>query len=434
MKHCNNFIEFIKKTPTAFHAIKEIKVILDKKGFMELNEYDTWNLEANKKYYVTRNHSSIVAFKTPSNPSESHFQIVASHSDSPCFKIKPNGILVSGSYTKLNTEKYGGTILSTWLDKPLGIAGRIYTKEDNEIKENIIDLKNINLVIPNVAIHMNREINTTFAYNPQVDLLPLLSTSLDKDVTIQKYVAKALDIDANKLISHDLFIYNKDRGMLWGENNEFISAPQIDNLECAYTSLIAFINSNVNDDIIPTYACFDNEEVGSSTKQGANSTFLEDVLKRVHFAFSNESDGYFAKVAKSFLVSADNAHALHPNHPEKSDATNQVLMNKGIVIKSHASQSYTSDALSIAIFTSILDKANVPYQFFANRSDMASGGTLGNISSSHVSVPSLDIGLAQLAMHSSYETAGSNDIDHMINGLKAFFETNIKREKNNYSI
>lgn len=434
MKHCNNFLEFIKKTPTAFHAIKEIKEILKSKGLTELHEFEPWDLEKNKGYFVTRNNSSIIAFKIPSNPSSSHFQIVASHSDSPCFKIKPNGILSSGTYTKLNTEKYGGTILSTWLDKPLGIAGRVYTKENNIISENIVDLENVNLVIPNVAIHMNREINTTFAYNPQVDLLPLLSMSLGKETTINGYLAKSLNIKEESLLSHDLFIYNKDRGMLWGENNEFISAPQIDNLECAYASLIGFTNAGFNQDIIPVYACFDNEEVGSTTKQGANSTFLEDTLKRIHFAFDKDTDAYFAKVAKSFLVSADNAHALHPNHPEKSDATNQVFMNKGIVIKSHASQAYTSDALSIAIFTMILDKANVPYQFFANRSDMASGGTLGNISSAHVSIPSIDIGLAQLAMHSSYETAGSKDIDYMINVLEAFYVTSINKDKNNYSI
>lgn len=433
MKHSNQFLDFIKKTPTAFHAIKEIKELLNKEGYTELQENKAWILEENKNYYVTRNSSSIIAFRLPTNPSNSHFQIVASHSDSPCFKIKPNGIVASGTYIKLNTEKYGGMILSTWLDRPLGIAGRIFTKNNNEIKESIVDL-NKNIVIPNVAIHMNREINTTFTYNPQVDLLPLLSSSLNKETTIKNVIANSLDIKEDSLLSHDLFIYNKDRGMIWGENNEFISAPQIDNLECAYTSLIALINSSTSNDVIPVYACFDNEEVGSSTKQGANSTFLEDILKRIHFAFSKNTDEYFVKIANSMLVSADNAHATHPNHPEKADATNQVFMNKGIVIKSHASQAYTSDALSIAIFTSILDKVSVPYQFFANRSDMASGSTLGNISSSHVSIPSIDIGLAQLAMHSSFETAGTHDLEHMINGLQEFYQTNIKKENDAYKL
>ncbi len=433
MKHSNQFLDFIKKTPTAFHAIKEIKELLNKEGYIELQENKAWTLEKNKNYYVTRNNSSIIAFKLPNNPLNSHFQIIASHSDSPCFKIKPNGVIVSGTYLKLNIEKYGGMILSTWLDKPLGIAGRIFTKKDNEIKESIIDL-NKNIVIPNVAIHMNREINTTFTYNPQIDLLPLLATASDKETTIKSLIANSLKINEDTILSHDLFIYNKDRGMIWGENNEFISAPQIDNLECAYTSLTALINSSISNDIIPVYACFDNEEVGSSTKQGANSTFLEDVLKRIHFAFSKNTDEYFVKIANSILVSADNAHATHPNHPEKADASNQVFMNKGIVIKSHASQAYTSDALSISIFTSILNKASVPYQFFANRSDMASGSTLGNISSAHISIPSIDIGLAQLAMHSSFETAGANDLEYMINGLKEFYQTNIKRNNNSYKL
>lgn len=433
MKHSNQFLDFIKKTPTAFHAIKEIKELLNKEGYTELQENKAWILEENKNYYVTRNSSSIIAFKLPANPSNSHFQIVASHSDSPCFKIKPNGIVSSGTYIKLNTEKYGGMILSSWLDKPLGIAGRIFTKNNNEIKESIVDL-NKNIVIPNVAIHMNREINTTFTYNPQVDLLPLLSASLNKETTIKNVIANSLDINEDFILSHDLFIYNKNRGMVWGENSEFISAPQIDNLECAYTSLIALINSSTSDDVIPVYACFDNEEVGSSTKQGANSTFLEDVLKRIHFAFSKNTDEYFVKIANSMLVSADNAHATHPNHPEKADASNQVFMNKGIVIKSHASQAYTSDALSIAIFTSILDKISVPYQFFANRSDMASGSTLGNISSSHISIPSIDIGLAQLAMHSSFETAGTNDLEYMVIGLQEFYQTNIKKENSTYKL
>lgn len=434
MTMSKDFLNFIKKTPTAFHAISEIKEILNNNNFIELQENEVWNLKENSNYYVTKNSSSIIAFKTTNNPSESHFQIVASHSDSPCFKVKPNGLIQGNPYTKLNTEKYGGTILNTWLDKPLSLAGRVYVKEEETIKELIVDLNKLNLVIPNVAIHMNREVNNGFVYNSQIDLLPLLSASLDKSTTLNKIIAKEIKVKEEAILSFDLFLYNKDRGIIWGNKNEFISAPQIDNLECAFSSLIAFKDSKLIDNVIPVYACFDNEEVGSSTKQGANSTFLEDTLRRIHFAFSNSIDSFFAKVAGSMMVSADNAHALHPNHPEKSDATNQVFMNKGIVIKSHASQAYTSDALSIAIFKSILEKANVPYQFFANRSDMASGGTLGNISSTHVSIPSIDIGLAQLAMHSSYETAGTLDIDFMINGLKEFYQTNIQKDKNTYKI
>jgi len=434
MTMSKDFLNFIKKTPTAFHAISEIKEILNNNNFIELQENEVWNLKENSNYYVTKNSSSIIAFKTPNNPSESHFQIVASHSDSPCFKVKPNGLIQGNPYTKLNTEKYGGTILNTWLDKPLSLAGRVYVKEEETIKELIVDLNKLNLVIPNVAIHMNREVNNGFVYNPQIDLLPLLSASLDKSTTLNKIIAKEIKVKEEAILSFDLFLYNKDRGIIWGNKNEFISAPQIDNLECAFSSLIAFKDSKLIDNVIPVYACFDNEEVGSSTKQGANSTFLEDTLRRIHFAFSNSIDSFFAKVAGSMMVSADNAHALHPNHPEKSDATNQVFMNKGIVIKSHASQAYTSDALSIAIFKSILEKANVPYQFFANRSDMASGGTLGNISSTHVSIPSIDIGLAQLAMHSSYETAGTLDIDFMINGLKEFYQTNIQKDKTTYKL
>ena len=426
LNYIKELFDFIKNSPSCFHAIQTITEELKQDGFIELIEGKPWELEKGKKYYVTRNLSSIIAFKIPNNNLKS-FHIVASHSDSPTFKIKENAeIEVNNKYIKLNTEKYGGMICSTWFDRPLSIAGRILIKDSNNtVKTNLINIDKDLVIIPNLAIHMNREVNDGYKYNAQVDMLPLYGDKSAKGSLINT-IAQEAGVEQESILGTDLFLYNRMNGRQIGINSEYISSPRLDDLECAFTSLKSFINSN-SQSSASVYCVFDNEEVGSGTKQGADSTFLYDVLRRINISIGNSEEEYYRLIASSFMVSADNAHALHPNHSGKSDPTNKVYMNDGIVIKYNANQKYTTDGVSSSIFKSICDSVNVPYQTFTNRSDILGGSTLGNISNAHVSLNTIDIGLAQLAMHSTYETAGAKDIEYMIKAIEAFYNTSIEQ-------
>ena len=425
LNYIKELFDFIENSPSCFHAIQTITEELKQDGFIELIEGKPWELEKGKKYYVTRNLSSVIAFKMPNNNLKS-FHIVASHSDSPTFKIKENAeIEVNNKYVKLNTEKYGGMICSTWFDRPLSIAGRILIKDSNTVKTHLINIDKDLVIIPNLAIHMNREVNDGYKYNAQVDMLPLYGDNSAKGSLI-KTIAQEAGVEQECILGTDLFLYNRMNGRQIGVNNEYTSAPRLDDLECAFTSLKSFINSN-SQNSASVYCVFDNEEVGSGTKQGADSTFLYDVLRRINISLGNSEEDYYRLIASSFMVSADNAHALHPNHSGKSDPTNKVYMNDGIVIKYNANQKYTTDGVSASIFKSICDSVNVPYQTFTNRSDILGGSTLGNISNAHVSLNTIDIGLAQLAMHSTYETAGAKDIDFMIKAIEAFYNTSIEQ-------
>jgi len=421
--YVNGLVEFLKKSPSAFHAVHALSEILEENGFSKLNECGEWKLQPGGKYYVTRNLSSIIAFVAPEDGDFS-FRICASHSDSPVFKIKENAeIEVRGKYIQLNTERYGGLIYSVWLDRPLSVAGRVLVKGENGVMTKLVNIDKDLLVIPNVAIHMNRTINDGFKYNPQTDLTPLYGDIRAKG-TFKKLIADAAGVDEADILGSDLFLYSRTQPSVWGENGEFISAGCLDDLECAYTTAMGFVTAKSASGM-PVLAVFDNEEVGSTTKQGADSTFLTDVLKRACYALGGDEAAFMRAAASSVMLSCDNAHAMHPNHPEFSDSTHAVQMNAGIVIKESANQKYTSDGTSKAILRSILNKAGVPFQFFANRSDMLGGGTLGNISNRHFSLNTVDIGLAQLSMHSVYETAGTEDVDHMINGTRAFYEAKI---------
>lgn len=419
--YIKELFDFIKESPTAFHAVDKIKLTLSENGFTELFENKPFNIEEGGKYYVTRNGSSIVAF-TVGELSNYNFKIMASHSDSPCFKIKENAeIRVRSKYTMLNTEGYGGMLLAPWFDRPLSVAGRVMIKKDGQITEKHINLKRDLVLIPNMAIHMNRKVNEGYSYNKQVDMLPIFGGADCKEGDFKKLIALKARANLSDIVGTDLFLYDRTEATNWGVENEFISSPRLDDLECAYATLEGFINANSLSGV-NVYACFDNEEVGSQTGQGAGSTFLMDVLKRINLALGKGEEDYMCALADSFMVSCDNAHAVHPNHPEKTDATNDVYMNEGIVIKQNASQKYTSDGYSIARFRMICEKAGVPYQFFANRSDEPGGSTLGNIAMTHVSVHAVDIGLAQLAMHSPYETAGAKDIEYLVKAAKVFYE------------
>ena len=425
IQHVEELFQFIENSPSCFHAIETIRKKLNAEGFIELVEGRSWQIEKGKKYYVTRNLSSIIAFKIPENDFK-NFHIVASHSDSPTFKIKENAeIEVNNKYVKLNTEKYGGMICSTWFDRPLSIAGRILVKEGNLVKTHLVNIDKDLVIIPNLAIHMNRAVNDGYKYNAQIDMLPLYGDNTSKG-SLMKTVAQSVGVEEDSILGTDLFLYNRMRGTKIGANSEYISSPRLDDLECAYASLSAFL-SETNSNSASVYCVFDNEEVGSGTKQGADSTLLYDVLRRINMCLGNSEEDYYKLIASSFMVSADNAHALHPNYSDKSDPTNKVYMNDGIVIKYNANQKYTTDAVSASIFKSICDSVNVPYQTFTNRSDILGGSTLGNISNAHVSLNTIDIGLAQLAMHSTYETAGAKDVTYLIDAIKAFYNTSIEQ-------
>ncbi len=423
-----DMLAFLQKSPTAFHAIANIEDKLKEEGYQQLLEGQTWQMQPGGRYYVTRNHSSLIALHVGQDLSEYGFNVAASHSDCPTFKVKENAeIVVNNHYTTLNTEGYGGMLCSTWFDKPLSVAGRLLIKEGNTFKTQLINIDRDLLLIPNMAIHMNRAVNDGYAYNKQIDMLPLLGMTQCQAGDFKKLLAQEANVNVEDIYGSDLYLYNRTAPSIWGAHREFISSQHLDDLQCAYTSLIGFLKG-YNDRSINVYACFDNEEVGSGTKQGAASTFLYDVLKRTNAALGKGEEDYYRALASSFMLSADNAHAVHPHHPQKTDATNCVYMNEGIVVKSHAGQKYTSDALSIAVFKELCQRAQVPVQFFANRSDELGGSTLGNIAMSQVSMNSVDIGLPQLAMHSSYETAGVKDTYYMIKVMEEFFNSHIHEE------
>jgi len=422
-KYAREMLDFIEKSPSACHAVDNVQKLLQDKGFIRLEEAEEWELEPGNGYYLLRNDSSLIAFRLPETCAPSGFHITASHSDSPSFKLKESPEMsVEERYIRLNTEKYGGMILSTWLDRPLSIAGRVAVREKDRIATKLVNIDRDLLVIPNVAVHMNREMNKGVEYNPQVDMLPLYGdASLGKKNALMKRVAKAAGVKQEDILGCDLFLYVREKGKLIGENGEFVLSPRLDDLQCVYACSKAFAEASA-EKYIAVCAVFDNEEVGSGTRQGADSTFLEDVLYRISKGLNIDRAGYLRLLADSFLISADNAHAVHPNHPEKADPTNRPYLNGGIVIKYHGSQKYTTDAVSAARMKELCRKAGAPFQTYANRSDILGGSTLGNISTAHVSVSSVDIGLPQLAMHSAVETAGAYDTGYAVEALKLFYK------------
>ena len=352
--------------------------------------------------------------------------IIASHSDSPTFKIKPNPeIVIENNYIKLNVEKYGGMIYTSWLDKPLSVAGRIVVKSDSGVETKCVNIDRDLLSIPSLAIHMNREVNDGYKFNPQKDMLPLFGDSHNGHKSFLDLIAAEAEVTVEDILGTDLFLYNRMKGSIWGRDSEYFSCPRIDNLESAYLSLKALLNSEPTG-AVQMLCVFDNEEVGSGTKQGAKSTFLYDTVMRIaeDLGFSNYSK--LQKIlASSFMVSADNGHAVHPNYIEMSCPTNRPYMNGGVLIKYNAQQKYTTDAVSEGIFKRICEKGGAEYQEYVNRSDILGGSTLGNLSGEHVSINTVDVGAAQLAMHSAYETAGVNDTGCIYKSFKEFYSSEI---------
>ncbi len=413
--------DFIKKSPTAYHAVDVIKTGLELIGYEELFEGENTTLEDGRGYFTIRNGSSLIAFRYRSGANG--FMIAATHSDSPAFKVKEAAESVA-AYARLEVEKYGGMIHYTWLDRPLSVAGRVLISTPDGLEARLVDFDRDLLTIPSLAIHLNRTVNDGAKFNPAQDLLPLYSVSKDKSAFMSE-LAELAGAERENIVSHDLFVYNRDEGREFGKDGEFILAPRLDDLACVYASAIAFTNSK-DSASIPVIAIFDNEEVGSSTKQGAASTFLYDTLMRI----SGSGEEYLRQIANSFMVSADNAHAVHPAHPELADPDHAPVLGSGIAIKYSASQSYATDGLSDSVFRTICRRAGVPVQSYCNRADQRGGSTLGSISDTVVSVPTVDIGIPQLAMHSANETAAGSDVDAMINALTAFFETSIVKKGN----
>ena len=412
-------LDFIEKSPTAFQAVDEMQKRLTENGFEVLSEKEYWKLVPGGKYLVTRNNSALIAFCIPEKESRV-FHIMASHSDSPSFKIKENPeIKVDNSYVKLNVEKYGGMLMAPWFDRPLSVAGRVIVKGKDGLEEKLVDIKRDLVMIPNLAIHMNREANNGVAYNLQKDLQPLFAAG-NTDRTLLEIIAEQTGVKKEDIISHDLFLYNRMPGTIWGADKEFVSSARLDDLQCAFASMEGLLRAQ-NHESIAVHCVMDNEEVGSGTKQGAASTFLKDTLLRINMGLGRTYEEYLMTLAGSFMVSADNAHALHPNYTDKTDPTNHPVLNRGIVIKFNANQKYCTDAVSAAIFKELCTKAGVPYQTFVNRSDIAGGSTLGNISNTQVPMNTVDIGLPQLAMHSPYETAGVKDTEYLVRAAEELF-------------
>lgn len=352
------------------------------------------------------------------------FHIIASHSDSPSFKLKENGeIRVEDHYTKLNVEKYGGAILSAWFDRPLSLAGRVLVQEANTVKSRLVNFDRDLAMIVNLAIHMNREVNDGYRYSVQSDMLPLFGGN--RKASVKSLVARELNTAEDAILSMDLFLYNRMEGCVWGADEEFISSPRLDDLQCAFSSLKA-ISGPVHPSVLPVAVIFDNEEVGSQSRQGACSTFLRDLLERIRLSLSFSREDLLRSIAESFMVSADNGHALHPNYQGKADPSNHPYLNNGVLIKFAGNQKYTSDSVSSGIFRSICAHRQIPFQLFFNHSDVAGGSTLGNLSASQISLTCVDIGSPLLGMHSPYETAGAQDTLTLYSSMAAFYNTRVQ--------
>lgn len=413
-------LRFIEQSPSPFHAVAFLKETLIQNGFQELPEEDRWQLKSGGCYFTTRNGSALIAFSLPEGEWNG-FRIAASHSDSPSFKIKENPEMeAEGHYVKLNVERYGGMLCAPWFDRPLSVAGRVAVKEGGRVTAKLVNVDRDLLMIPNLAIHMNRQANEGYSYNAQKDLLPLYGSAAAKG-TFFRVVAEAAGVREDEILGHDLFLYNRQKGTIWGAEEEFLSIGRLDDLQCAFSTLKGFL-AGEKKRYGAVYCVLDNEEVGSGTRQGAASTFLKDVLMRISFSQGGGMEDYLRRTAASFLVSADNAHAVHPNYGEKADPVNRPYLNGGIVLKYSANQKYCTDGLSAAVFKDVCREAGVPFQVFTNRSDLPGGSTLGNISTSQVAVSAVDIGLPQLAMHSPYETAGTMDTVYLIRAAKKYFE------------
>ena len=413
----NTLFNFIKSSPSAYHTVDTVKRSLLANGYTELSEGDKWELSSGGKYFVVRSGSSIIAFRNIDNANG--YTVCASHSDFPAFRVKVTEESV-GAYVSVPVEKYGGAINYTWLDRPLSVAGRIMVRTPSGVDIRLVNLDSDALVIPSVAIHLNRTVNDGYKFNLAKDMIPLLTTN-EHSGELMERIAKLAGASAEDVISHDLFLYVREEGKIVGLNGEFALAPRLDNLASVYSSLSAFISSTPSKNI-PVLAVFDNEEVGNETKQGAKSTFLSSVLSRI----SGSAEEHYMRLSSSFMASVDNAHAKHPNFPELSDTQNAPFLSGGIAVKYNANQRYATDGVSDAVFRRVCELSDVTLQSFTNRADILGGTTLGSASDTLVSIPTVDIGIPQLAMHSAVELASMSDIKDMERALCALYSAELK--------
>ena len=414
-------LSFISRSPTAFHAVENTAKLLADAGFEELYETEDWSLAPGARAFVRRNGSSLIAFRFPEG-TPSGLQLAAAHSDSPCFKLKENAALEGDGYRRLSVEKYGGMLCAPWLDRPLSLAGRVTLREDGKLVSRLVDLGRPVALIPNLAIHMDRSANEGKTYDVFKDMPPLFSLAGGRGP--EALIAEALGVREDDILSKELFLYPCTSGTVWGAEEEFISSPRLDDLQCVFGCLRGFLEAE-SSGALTALCVFDNEEVGSGSKQGADSTFLSDVLRRVFLARGLGEGDLMRCAANGLMVSADNAHAVHPNHPGEADRNERPVPNGGVVIKYNANARYTTDSVSAALFTELCRRAEVPVQRYSNRADKPGGSTLGNISLAHLSLDCLDVGLAQLAMHSCYETAGAKDTEYLVRAMRAFFSSTI---------
>ena len=416
MSDIKEFQNFLDTAVSAYHATANLRDMLENAGYERLFEHENWDLKRGGKYYLIRGGTTIIAFRVPEKKPYG-FMMSACHTDRPTFKLKENCEL-RGIYTRLATEGYGGMIISSWMDRPLSIAGRVMVEVEDGVVNRLINVDQDLLMMPNVAIHMNRSVNDGYKWNLAVDTVPMLGGSDDAD----KFWPLVEETAGGRILGHDLYMYVRHKSSVWGIDGEFISGQALDDLACAWGTIQGFLNARENESV-PVFCAFDDEEVGSNSPQGAASTILEFTLERICNALDLN---IHQMLAQSFLVSADNAHALHPNHPELADKANAPVMGRGVVLKFNASQRYTTDGVSASVFRWVCNKAGVPLQTYTNRPDIRGGSTLGHISLTHVSVPTVDIGLPQLAMHSCYETAAVADLDHMETAMTEYFSTALK--------
>ena len=411
----SSLVDFLDSAHSVYHAVAKLSGLLESSGYTRLDEGDAWTLAPGGKYYLTRGGSAILAFRVPQGTPKG-FLMSASHSDRPTFKLKENGEL-EGRYTRWATEKYGGMLMAPWLDRPLSVAGRVMVETENGVKSRLVDIDRDLMLIPNVAIHMNRKANDGYTYNPCSDTVPLLGSADAKG----KLNALLEEQAGGKILGHDLYLYLRQKASVWGMEEEFISSAALDDLQCAWCCTQGFLNAK-DSGSIPVLCVFDCEEVGSGSVQGAAGTLLPDTLERICTSLDLDLK---RMLSQSFMVSADNAHAVHPNHPEMADPSNSPVVNGGIVIKFNTSLRYCTDGVAAALMRMICAKADVPTQVYCNRADIPGGSTLGNISLSHVSVPTVDIGLPQLAMHSCYETAGIKDSEYLMDAMETYYSSTL---------
>lgn len=420
-------IEFIDESPSTYHVVKNCSDILDENGFERIMPREKWKIKKGGKYFLKKSSSTIIAFTVGEDfDVKNGFKIFGAHTDSPCFRIKPNPEIVTENVVRLNTEVYGGPILSTWFDRPLSIAGRVIVKGEDSFFPRTVKIKIDEplLTIPNLAIHQNREVNNGVKIDKQNDVLPVISLinkNFEREGYLERIILEKTGIKKEDIIDFDLYLYATEKGCLLGANEEFMSSPKIDNLASVYTGLIGLLETEENQDRINIFVAFDNEEIGSATKQGADSNYLLNTLERISLALGLSRGDFLQMLESSYILSADAAHAAHPAHLGKTDPTNRGKINEGISIKISAKQKYTSDGYSIAVIKQLIEGTEIQIQPFVNESNELGGSTIGPISSTHLDIDGVDLGVPMLAMHSVRELCGIFDVFYLKELAKEFF-------------